>query len=341
MGIRSRPDFSIDKSDWKLPVQLSKIGDNPPIHCETRQELCETLPYFRSFQGGHYTCKGRTISYLLDGTPSPRDVFEDQGRIIISHGGGGSKIMTGNEIAQQSLHTDNSTKSSHKKRLVFCKSQSRTGFRVQSLMNCMNHDIPVVLLAGKKYSMMPWLKERDDIGYVVLGHYLVTHSWAEKEIDSDFPGRTCVRMKFRFQWISSQGDPWWLCDIERYERNVMVALEDARIVLNDQFAGTESSEIPGSQADLEIDQAEGMEPLTMCFSLELRPHNSKYLDDEKGAEILTSSGSLEDMSTEELLALPPPHVDELVTSASHLQVKISKSMSRVLHDIWATSELQD
>ncbi|KAH9817352.1 hypothetical protein DFH28DRAFT_890054, partial [Melampsora americana] len=336
---KPKPEFSIDKSDWQLPIRLEKIGDNPPIHSETRQELCETLPYFRSFQGGHYTSKGRTLSYLLDGTPSPRDIFADQGRIIISHGGGGSKVMTGNEIAHEASNVNKYTKNSHKKRLVFCKSQSRDGFRVQCLLNCMHHHIPVVLLAGKKYSMMPWLKERDDIGYVVLGHYLVTHSWAEKEVDSDFPGRTCVRMKFRFQWISSQGEPWWLCDIEKHERNAIVLLENE---LKNSESSAVSSEIPGSEINLEVDQTESTEPLTMCFSLQLRSHNDTRLDGETQGERPTTLRSWENMTIEELLVLPPPYENEqnVKTPDIRLQVKITKDMSHVLHDISKASELE-
>ena len=41
------------------PDQLGLIDDKPPIWSETRQELCETLPYFKSYQGGHYTQDGR------------------------------------------------------------------------------------------------------------------------------------------------------------------------------------------------------------------------------------------------------------------------------------------
>ncbi|KAG0143748.1 hypothetical protein CROQUDRAFT_167449 [Cronartium quercuum f. sp. fusiforme G11] len=213
-----KPEFRRDKSDWKRPLELKKIGENPPIHCK---EVCETLPYFRAFEGGHYVVNGQTLSYLLDGSPAPRDVFEDGGKVIISHSGGGSKMMSGCGIRKTSEREPSSSQTTNKTRLVFFKSQDRGGPRAQGLLNCLNHRIPVVLLAGKKYAMMPWLKEQEGIGYVVLGYYLVTHCWAEKEVDADFPENICVRIKFRFQWMTSQGEPWWASDMQIYHKGLL------------------------------------------------------------------------------------------------------------------------
>ncbi|KNZ63937.1 hypothetical protein VP01_1082g3 [Puccinia sorghi] len=202
-----------------------------------RQELCEALPYFRSYQGalitlapfpeerGHYVSNRRTMGYLLDGCPAPRDVFEDSGRVIISHGGGGSTRTqpAGSGVPQ----------------LTLVKSQTRDNFRVKALQACQQRQFPVVLIggswlimngwwqAGKKYSGMPWIQKYGSVGYAVLGYYLVTHSWPEKEFMSEQPHNYCIRFKckslknpmrrmqrIRFQWMSSQGDPWWLSDME-------------------------------------------------------------------------------------------------------------------------------
>ncbi len=38
---------------------------------QTRQELCESLPYYRAFQSGLYMCKGSAYGYLLDGFSAP------------------------------------------------------------------------------------------------------------------------------------------------------------------------------------------------------------------------------------------------------------------------------
>lgn len=37
----------------------------PEVHAETRQALCETLPYYRSYQSSSYTADGLVYSFLL------------------------------------------------------------------------------------------------------------------------------------------------------------------------------------------------------------------------------------------------------------------------------------
>lgn len=55
---------------------------------QTRQELCETVLYYRAFQSGAYCKDGVVYGSLLDSADSPRDFMD--GRIVISHTGGGS-----------------------------------------------------------------------------------------------------------------------------------------------------------------------------------------------------------------------------------------------------------
>lgn len=75
-----------------------------PADRQSRQELCEALPYYRAFQSGMYMSKRVPFGYLLDGFPSPyvaaasfllcswtvayrsRDAWASEGRVIISHG---------------------------------------------------------------------------------------------------------------------------------------------------------------------------------------------------------------------------------------------------------------
>ncbi|MBW0524539.1 hypothetical protein O181_064254 [Austropuccinia psidii MF-1] len=213
----SELDLMIEKCDWQWPTNLTKIGGNPPIYSENRQELCESLPYFRSYHGGHYISKGRTLGYLLDGSPAPRDVFADSGKVIISHGGGGSKL----------IKTQGDRNSST--RLTFIKSQERSSYRVKALLKCLNYQIPVALIAGTKYAGMPWLKDYYEARYFVLGFYLVTHCWPEKEAKLDEPGAYCTRFKFRFQWMASQGDPWWLLDLKRYNSLIQASAMTAKL----------------------------------------------------------------------------------------------------------------
>ncbi|PLW40901.1 hypothetical protein PCANC_10070 [Puccinia coronata f. sp. avenae] len=245
--IMLQEEEEIDKSQWMLPEKLMKIGDKPPLHSQYRQELCEALPYFRSYQGGHYVSKKRTLGYLLDGCPAPRDIFEDSGRVIISHGGGGSKM------------SQSTGSGSH--RLTLVKSQKRNDFRVEALQKCQQQQLPVVLIAGKKYSGMPWIGNYDSVGYAVLGYYLVTHSWPEKEVSSDQPNKACVRFKFRFQWMSSQGDPWWLSDMQQY------TLESSTQTINkaDERSSTDVSDACG-QEDQQDSRSESSQPAMQQLS---------------------------------------------------------------------------
>lgn len=67
-------------------------------------------------------------------------------------------------------------------------SQTRDNVRMRALFNCKDTKTPVVLLAGTQWPFFPRLKDlgkaNDDdssVRYAVLGHYLVTHIWAEGE----------------------------------------------------------------------------------------------------------------------------------------------------------------
>ncbi|GAA5884716.1 hypothetical protein JCM6882_005365 [Rhodosporidiobolus microsporus] len=128
-------------------------GGRPPIWCEGRQELCESLEYFKSYQGGHYDLQERCLGYLLDGFPSANDRCEDQGRIIISHGGGCSEATP---LSSTSAFLDPSNPSSRP--LYRLKAdQLRTNTRMRALQNCLDRKTPVVLIAGRLWEFFPQL----------------------------------------------------------------------------------------------------------------------------------------------------------------------------------------
>lgn len=65
------------------PGKRSRAAHRPPVWAEvgalpqssvdvqSRQELCEALPYYRAFQSGLYMYQGVAFGYLLDGFPAP------------------------------------------------------------------------------------------------------------------------------------------------------------------------------------------------------------------------------------------------------------------------------
>ncbi|GAA6059433.1 hypothetical protein JCM10212_005372 [Sporobolomyces blumeae] len=193
----------LSKEGWVEPEKDLRINEygRPPVWCVGRQELCESLSYFNSYQGGHYDREERCRGYLLDGFPSVNDICEKQGRIIISHGGGNSIVdKTGYHLKSN---------------------QEREGTRMRALRNCLEHRTPVVLIAGSSYEFFPALRtlgkskdSDDEVRYAVLGCYWVTDIWAEGEaVTASSTTATAsdhfVRFKVRFEWVASQGTPWF------------------------------------------------------------------------------------------------------------------------------------
>ncbi|OXG39367.1 hypothetical protein J010_07025 [Cryptococcus neoformans] len=172
----------------------------PPVWAESRQELCEALPYYRSFQSGLYMYKKVAYGYLLEAFPAPRDIWADNGRVIISHGGGQCicpKLPDGTQ-GPPTLQAD----------------QSPLDARVETLLLAAERRTPLVLIAGEGYGQLPW---KLDCAYVVLGWYWISYTWAEAEPvgkgvmpprDRDY----FHRYKIRFDWVNNQGEPWWDCE---------------------------------------------------------------------------------------------------------------------------------
>ena len=66
-----------------LPSKPAARGE-PLVWADTRQELCEGVPYFRSYQGGIYFRYEVAFGYLLDAFGAERDFIGSH--VVISHG---------------------------------------------------------------------------------------------------------------------------------------------------------------------------------------------------------------------------------------------------------------
>jgi hypothetical protein len=167
---------------------------------------------------GHYFKAGRTHGYFLDGNPSPADVCAQNGRVIISQYVEASleqtivwdlltemrAIFSGGGSSERSPTGGSSYQ--------LKQSQSMSNANMAALHNCWKYAIPVVLLAGWHYLPFPWLKE-NGFRQAVLGYYLVTHIWPSVElVDAKVTGqpqKQLVRLLVRFEWVGSQGLPWF------------------------------------------------------------------------------------------------------------------------------------
>src|SRR6266536_2981833 len=71
---------SVQKSAYHINVQHNKPEPfgAPPVWADKRQQLCETLPYYRAYQSGAYTSDGVVCGFLCDKEVGVRDKFDDQ-----------------------------------------------------------------------------------------------------------------------------------------------------------------------------------------------------------------------------------------------------------------------
>jgi hypothetical protein len=66
-----------------IPLKPAARGQ-PLVWADTRQELCEGVTYFRSYQGGIYFRYEVAFGYLLDAFGADRDFIGSH--VVISHG---------------------------------------------------------------------------------------------------------------------------------------------------------------------------------------------------------------------------------------------------------------
>lgn len=50
----------------------------PPVWASKRQQLCETLPYYRAYMSGGYIHEGVVYAFLIDKEVGKRDVFDEE-----------------------------------------------------------------------------------------------------------------------------------------------------------------------------------------------------------------------------------------------------------------------
>ncbi|EKM54554.1 uncharacterized protein PHACADRAFT_185468 [Phanerochaete carnosa HHB-10118-sp] len=164
----------------------------PPIWAQSRQEVCESCDWFRSYQGGVYFVKDLVRGYLLSAFSASRDLFHNGGKLIISHGGG---------KAGQSLAKAPGT--------VRASDQQEDDKSVRALLHNYRIGRPLVLIVDDKYSLFPYDLAAKGVTYAVLGWYQIAHAWAELQADASSSTGKVVRWKFAFQWCDAQGSPWW------------------------------------------------------------------------------------------------------------------------------------
>ncbi|KAF2743310.1 hypothetical protein M011DRAFT_529213 [Sporormia fimetaria CBS 119925] len=154
----------------------------PEVWAETRQEVCETLPYFRSYHGGTYSTGGYVRGVMQDKGAFSRD-YTDSNVVICRAGGGMVKDKSGKMV----LGSDRGENSAS-----------------ASLRNCMQYYSPVVIITGQEN---PTLPVRPEHTYCVLDYFKPTHIWSERS-----GGKTMLR--YRFEKLNLNKPCWWQAEAE-------------------------------------------------------------------------------------------------------------------------------
>ncbi|KAJ6513520.1 hypothetical protein DFH09DRAFT_941340 [Mycena vulgaris] len=171
----------------------------PPIWAQSRQEVCESFEWFRSYQGGVYQGDGKVKGYFLSAFAAKRDLFACGGKIIISHGGGKA----------ESSRTQNGQVTNRT-----ADDQRAHDISVRALIENYRLNQPLVLLIDDKYGPFPFNLGSHDVYMAPLsnlyaGFYKIIHVWAEYQPSTTNARGRVVRFKFAFQWCEDQGEPWW------------------------------------------------------------------------------------------------------------------------------------
>ncbi|KAF2846726.1 hypothetical protein T440DRAFT_501594 [Plenodomus tracheiphilus IPT5] len=150
----------------------------PEVWADGRQELCETLHYYRAYQSACYSTGGFARGFMFDKVAHARDYIDSN--VVISRAGGGQlKDKETGELRAGRDQVDDSV--------------------AQNLRNCKSHYNPVVILAGVDNPHFP---SQPPHQYCVMDYFKPTHIWFEKD------GKSKI-VRYRFEKLNAKKDSWW------------------------------------------------------------------------------------------------------------------------------------
>ncbi|USP75200.1 hypothetical protein yc1106_02474 [Curvularia clavata] len=150
----------------------------PDVWAEGRQELCETLHYYRSYQGACYATGGFVRGFMFDKIAHDRDYVD--GNVIISRAGGG--LIKDRDSGEMRAGRDQ------------VEDSAALGLR-----NCILHRNPVVIIVGIDN---PHIPSKLPHQYCVLDYFKPTHIWVEKSGTSKI-------VRYRFEKLITKKQSWW------------------------------------------------------------------------------------------------------------------------------------
>jgi hypothetical protein len=185
-------DFPIDADLLKLSRAMThreplaskpETVVKPEVWAPGRQELCETLPYFKSAHSGCYSNDGTVYGFMFDSTGVGREYMDSN--VMIARMGG-------------SMTTDAKTGVMYQTKDHLMKDK-----QAQSVLNNIAHKNPLVITCGdKNEGAITKMPHR----YCVLDWFKPTHVWAEKTMGRKEP-RTTIR--YRFERLDRSKESWY------------------------------------------------------------------------------------------------------------------------------------
>lgn len=156
----------------------------PRVWAESRQALCETLPYFKKPQGGCYSNDGHVYGFLFDGVGHCREYLDEN--LILCRAGG-------------SMEADSATGGMAQK-----KDQTMSEAQVQSIINDMELHNPVIVICGNRNIAAP---TRMPHQYNVLGWFKPVFLWAEKTQGKG--SKVWTTIKYRLERLNNHLESSW------------------------------------------------------------------------------------------------------------------------------------
>ncbi|OBT63755.1 hypothetical protein VE03_06947 [Pseudogymnoascus sp. 23342-1-I1] len=95
---------SIPKYHQSNQDNLPSPYGQPPVWASKRQQLCETLPYYRAYMSGGYLHDGLVRALLIDKEVRERDIFDEE--VVITRCGGGRTLDSTSGKMTQSTDQD-------------------------------------------------------------------------------------------------------------------------------------------------------------------------------------------------------------------------------------------
>jgi alkylated DNA repair dioxygenase AlkB len=175
------PARAAKASATDLSTSVPKPQSRPEVWADSRQELCETLQYFRAYHGGSYTTGGFARGFLFDKSAHARDYMDST--VVIARAGGG--LVKDKDTGERVIGSDRTEDS-----------------RVASLRNSMQYLNPVVIITGADNPNVP---TKPPHAYCVLDYFKPTHIWSEKS-------KGKIILRYRFEKLDATKPSWWAQD---------------------------------------------------------------------------------------------------------------------------------